>query len=182
MVTAAINTANFHILQLPTGWFQSDFRDVTVENINYKVVFSFPSYFEDETFRTKFDFIFDNEVDYLKWERIGQYSYFIIPLDIVSQIKHYSAWVKEAFPKKIFDVVLNTEEIEVEGKMVTVPTNILKMIPCGITAFNEEGEMLLEAVIESWNTQVPSKAIDFNVKFYSLTELDNFIASCGSSL
>lgn len=181
MVIAAINILAFETLQLPRWWSQSDFRDVTVENINYKVVFSFQSYFEDETFRAKFDFVFDNESDYQTWERIGQYSYFIIPLDIVSQIKHYSAWVKEAYPEKIFDVVLNTEEIEVEGQVVTVPTNIIKMIPCGITAFNPEGEMLLEAVIESWNTQVPSKAIDFNVKFYSLSELTQFIESCTNS-
>lgn len=113
---------------------------------------------------------------------LPNYSYFILPLDLIPSIKHYSDWVKEAYPEKIFDVVLASEEIEVEGQMVTVPTNILKMIPCGITAFNPEGEMLLEAVIESWNTQAPNKAIDFNVKFYSLTELDNFIASCGSSL
>lgn len=118
-----------------------------------------------------------------KWvSALKNYSYFILPLDLVPAIKHYSDWVKEAYPEKIFDVVLGIEEIEVEGQMVTVPTNILKMIPCGITAFNPEGEMLLEAVIESWNTQAPNKAIDFNVKFYSLTELDNFIASCGSSL
>lgn len=112
---------------------------------------------------------------------LPNYSYFILPLDIVSQIKHYSAWVKEAYPEKIFDVVLNTEEIEVEGQMVTVPTNIIKMIPCGITAFNAEGEMLLEAVIESWNTQGPGKAINFNVKFYSLSELTQFIESCTNS-
>ena len=181
MVTAAINTAYFESLLLPIGWKQSDFRDVTVEYINYKVVFSFDSYFADPVFRSKFDFVFNNEADYQTWERTGQYSYFIIPLDIVSQIKHYSAWVKEAYPEKIFDVVLNTEEIEVEGQMVTVPTNIIKMIPCGITAFNAEGEMLLDAVIESWNTQVPSKAIDFNVKFYSLSELNQFIESCTNS-
>lgn len=130
-----------------------------------------------------------NANDYRKDMETGEwgstlpnYSYFILPLDLVPAIKHYSDWVKEAYPEKIFDVVLASDEIEVEGQMVTVPTNILKMIPCGITAFNEEGEILLEAVIESWNTQAPNKAIDFNVKFYSLTELDNFIASCGSSL
>lgn len=112
---------------------------------------------------------------------LPNYSYFILPLDLVPQIAHYSAWVKEAYPEKIFDVVLNTEEIEVEGQMVSVPTSIIKMIPCGITAFNAEGEMLLEAVIESWNTQVPSKAINFNVKFYSLSELTQFIESCTNS-
>ena len=181
MVTAAITATSFESLLLPTGWKHSDFRDVTVENINYKVVYSFDSYFTDPVFRSKFDFVFDNEDNFQTWERTGQYSYFIIPLDIVSQIKHYSAWIKEAYPEKIFDVVLNTEEIEVEGQMIQVPTNIIKMIPCGITAFNAEGEMLLDAVIESWNTQVPSKAIDFNVKFYSLSELTQFIESCTNS-
>ena len=112
---------------------------------------------------------------------LSNYSYFILPLDLIPQIAHYAGWVKEAYPEKIFDVVLNTEEIEVEGQMVSVPTNIIKMIPCGITAFNAEGEMLLEAVIESWNTQVPSKAIDFNVKFYTLSELTQFIESCTNS-
>jgi hypothetical protein len=118
---------------------------------------------------------------YAAAKRAQTYSFFIIPLDIVSQIKHYSAWVKEAYPEKIFDVVLNSEEIDVEGQMITVPTNVLKMIPCGITRFNEDGELLLEAVIEYWNSLVPSKAIDFNVKFYSLSELTQFIESCGST-
>ncbi len=182
MIIAVINTIAYSNLILPADWKESDFYDVIVENIAYKRVYTFDKYFADPIFRAKFDFVFENEADYQTWERTGQYSYFVLPLDLIPQIAHYSGWVKEAYPEKIFDVVLTSDEIEVEGQMVTVPTNILKMIPCGITAFNPEGEMLLEAVIESWNTQAPNKAIDFNVKFYSLTELDNFIASCGSSL
>jgi len=118
---------------------------------------------------------FQNYEMYKAAKRSETYSFFILPLDLVPQIAHYSGWVKEAYPERIFDVVLNSEDIEVEGQMVTVPTNILKMIPCGITHFNPEGEMLLDAVIESWNTEAPGKRIDFNVKFYKLDDLNAFI-------
>ena len=112
---------------------------------------------------------------YAAAKRAQTYSFFILPLDLIPQIAHYSDWVKEAYPEKIFDVVLDKKEVIVEGQSVTIPTNILKMIPCGITKFNEEGEMLLEAVIENWNTQIPSKRIDFGVKFYKLDDLNAFI-------
>ena len=156
---------------------RNSFTNLLHDGVEYKQLSAMEHYFNEH-----FEQVFEDQKSFEKWLTPGQYSFFILPLDLVPSIKHYSDWVKEAYPEKIFDVVLASEEIEVEGQMVTVPTNIVKMIPCGITAFNPEGEMLLDAVIESWNTQAPNKAIDFNVKFYSLTELDNFIASCGSSL
>ena len=152
------------------------FTDEVYEGIEYKQIFTF-----EHHIHTNEGLFFDTQEDFQNWKNQHEYDYFILPLDLVPSIKHYASWVKETYPDKIFDVVLGADEIEVEGQMVSVPTNILKMIPCGITAFNPEGEMLLEAVIESWNTQVPSKAINFNVKFYSLSELTQFIESCTNS-
>lgn len=171
-----IQTANF----IPENYseiIRDKFTDEMYEGVEYKQIFTF-----EHHIHTTEGLFFNTQEDFQNWKNQHEYDYFILPLDLVPSIKHYASWVKETYPDRIFDVVLSTDEIEVEGQMVTVPTNILKMIPCGITAFNSEGEMLLEAVIESWNTQAPNKAIGFNVKFYSLTELDNFIASCGSSL
>jgi hypothetical protein len=147
------------------------FTQITRMGVDYMTVFTFDKYCEG----VPFDFLFDNTEEYERWIYEGELKYFIIPLDLVPQIAHYADWVKEAYPDKIFDVVLDKKEVIVEGQPVTIPTNILKMIPCGIAHFNAEGEMLLDAVIESWNTQVPSKRIDFGVKFYNLHELETFI-------
>lgn len=103
------------------------------------------------------------------------YCYFIIPLDLVSNLDHYATWVKEAYPNKIFDIALESITVEIEGKAVAITSNILKMIPCGITHFNDEGIQLLDAIIEGWNIENPNKAIAFDVKFNSLADLETFI-------
>ena len=145
-------------------------RESFTEHKGYKVLNAMEHYFNEH-----FEIVFDNDEDFETWKHKDELKYFILPLDLVPSIAHYADWVKEAYPDRIFDVVLERKEIIVEGQPVIVPTNILKMIPCAITNFNEEGEMLLEAVIESWNTQAPSKRIDFEVKFYRLDDLNAFI-------
>ncbi len=102
------------------------------------------------------------------------YKYFLIPLDLVPNIAHYAGFVKETFSELIFDVILDKQTISVEGVDIEVPTNQVKLIPCNCTHWTEEGLMLLDAVIENWNTSNPNKVINFQVKFESFEEFKTF--------
>ncbi len=95
------------------------------------------------------------------------YKYFLIPLDLVPNIAHYAGFVYQTFPELIFDVVLQSQTITVEGTDVSVPSNQVKLIPCCCTHWTDEGLMLLDAVIENWNTSVPNKTINFQYSFES---------------
>lgn len=102
------------------------------------------------------------------------YRYFLIPLDLVPNIAHYAGFVKDTFPELIFDVILDKQDITVEGVNVEVPVNQVKMIPCNCTRWTDEGLQLLDAVIENWNTTHPNKLINFQVKFESYDEFKVF--------
>ena len=102
------------------------------------------------------------------------YKYFLIPTELIPNISHYAGFVKKAYPDMIFSVVLSNEDLVVENEAIKVVTSSLSMIPCAVTRWTEEGLMVLDAVIENWNISVPSKAINFNVKFESYNELMSF--------
>lgn len=72
MKHAVINTTNFQSLQIPSPWSKEyDFRDIEVEEINYKYVYSFDHYFDDQAFSNQFDFIFETEGDFNDWVENG---------------------------------------------------------------------------------------------------------------
>lgn len=102
------------------------------------------------------------------------YKYFLIPTELISNIKHYAGFVKKAYPELMFSVILNSEDLVVENETIKVVTNTLSMIPCSVTRWTDEGLMVLDAVVENWNHTVPSKLISFNVKFESYNELMAF--------
>jgi len=105
------------------------------------------------------------------------YKYFLIPIELIPQIKHYSEWVKMTYPDLVFDVTLTKDEVVVEGTTFNIPSSTLKMIPCSVTRWVDEGVQLLDAIVENWNYSVPSKQINFDVKFESYSELMEFIKS-----
>ena len=74
----------------------------------------------------------------------------------------------------MFSVILNSEDLVVENETIKVVTNTLSMIPCAVTRWTDEGLMVLDAVVENWNHTVPSKAINFDVKFESYNDLMAF--------
>ena len=102
------------------------------------------------------------------------WKYFLIPLDLVPYISHYADFVKEAYPELIFDVVVESRAIEVEGTSVIIPHKQIKVIPCSCTHWSDEGLELLDAVIENWNVTYPDKQINFQVAFESFEEFENF--------
>ena len=108
---------------------------------------------------------------------INSHKYFLIPIELVPQIKHYSEWVKMTYPDLVFDVTLTKDEVVVEGTTFNIPSSTLKMIPCSVTRWVDEGVQLLDAIVENWNYSVPSKQINFDVKFESYSELMEFIRS-----
>ena len=101
--------------------------------------------------------------------------YFLIPTELIPNISHYAGFVKKAYPDMIFSVVLSNEDLVVENEAIKVVTSSLSMIPCAVTRWTDEGLMVLDAVIENWNISVPSKIINFDVKFESYNELMAFI-------
>ena len=70
--------------------------------------------------------------------------------------------------------MLERQLIPVEGVDVLVPSNQIKMIPCNCTHWSDEGLMVLEAVIENWNTSVPNKQINFQYAFESFDLFKQF--------
>ena len=102
------------------------------------------------------------------------YKYFLIPTELISNIKHYAGFVKKAYPEMMFSVILSSEDLSVEGEIIKVVTNTLSMIPCAVTRWTEEGLQLLDAVVENWNHSSPSKTILFDVKFESYNDLIAF--------
>ena len=119
-----------------------------------------------------FNFIYENSRLKLKEELL--WKYFLIPLDLVPYISHYSDFVKEAYPELIFDVVVENRTIEVEGVDVLIPHKQIKVIPCSCTRWTDEGVDLLDAIVENWNVTYPDKQIDFQVAFESFEEFENF--------
>ena len=146
------------------------FEDIEVGGDSYKKLFAFSEYIDGYVF----DKVFDTHEDFELWKLEYEYKYFLIPLDLVQNIAHYAGFVYQTFPELIFDVVLESQTITVEGVDVIVPSNQIKLIPCNCTHWSEEGLMLLEAVIENWNTAVPNKTINFPIKFESFDLFKSF--------
>ena len=102
------------------------------------------------------------------------YKYFLIPSDMVSQIAHYSGFVKEAMFHKSFNVKVSEIETTVEGQAVMSPL-FINYIPCSCTHWTDEGLQLLEAVVENWNVSNDLKKMIEPYKFESYAELEAFI-------
>lgn len=115
-----------------------------------------------------------SKINDFEYQDATNYKYFLIPTELVANIKHYAGFVKDAYPELMFDVVLSSESIPVEEKTIRVVTNSLSVIPCAVTRWTDEGLMVLDAVVENWNYNVPSKRITFDVKFESYSELIAF--------
>jgi len=168
-----IKTENFDPLNY-SEVVRGAFEDVELTGIEYKKLFAFDTYIDTYPF----DYVFDTEEEFQNWINNEQYpplyKYFLIPLDLVPNIAHYAGFVYQTFPELIFDVVLESQTITVEGVDVIVPSNQIKLIPCNCTHWSEEGLMLLEAVIENWNTAVPNKTINFPIKFESFDLFKSF--------
>ena len=168
-----IKTSSFNILDYPEV-IRDAFEDIELLGITHKKLFAFEDYINGYPF----DYVFDTEEEFQTWINNEQYpplyKYFLIPLDLVPQIGHYSGFVKQTFPELIFDVILESQTIPVEGIDVVVPSNQVKLIPCNCTHWSVEGLQLLDAVIQNWNTAVPNKTINFPVKFESFVLFTQF--------
>lgn len=101
------------------------------------------------------------------------YKYFLIPSDLVPHIAHYAGFVKEALFHLAFNVKAASVGAVVEGEEVESPLYI-NHIPCSCTHWTEEGLMLLEAIIENWDTTYPNKPLREPYKFESYNELIAF--------
>ena len=55
-----------------------------------------------------------------------------------------------------------------------IVTNTVSVIPCSVTHWSEDGLMVLESVIGSWNNQNPTKTINVPYKFESYNDLITF--------
>lgn len=148
-------------------FLQSDFKVIERAGEKYNYLLAFEQYID-----AKFEYQFDSVEEYEEW--LTDFVYFLIPTDFVSLIGHYSGFVKEALIDKRFDLILSKEDVEVEGKIISVPTNVVNVIPCSVTHWTEEGLQVLEAVIGSWNNQNPTKVINIPYKFESYNELISF--------
>jgi len=150
------------------AYLQTDFKQIERAGVNYNYLLAFENHINE-----RFELQFETKEEYEEW--LVDFVYFIIPTDFVGYIEHYAGFVKEALIDKRFDIVCATADIEVEGKLITVPTSIVNVIPCSVTRWTDEGLAVLDAVIGSWNNQNPTKAIDMPYKFESYTELETFI-------
>ena len=140
---------------------RNSFTDIKVGTGSYKMLFAFSEYVDGYTF----DKVFNTHEELELWKLEYEYKYFLIPLDLVSNISHYAGFVYQTFPNLIFDVVLEKTTITVEGVDVEIPVNQVKLIPCNCTHWTDEGLQLLDAVIENWNTSYPEKEINFQYAF-----------------
>ena len=102
------------------------------------------------------------------------YKYFLIPTDFITYIKHYSGFVKKAYPDLAFNLILTSDDIVVEGETMRIVTNTVSVIPCSVTHWSEDGLMVLESVIGSWNNQNTTKTINVPYKFESYNDLIAF--------
>lgn len=106
---------------------------------------------------------------------LSNHVYYILPLEIVGRIKQYSGYVMKTYPELIFDVTLASEEIVVESTTLIIPRNQIRMLPCSSRYFADDAVPLLDAIIELWNYDNPTKQVNFQYKFNSYAELMAFI-------
>lgn len=148
-------------------YLQNDFKQITRAGVNYNYLLAF-----EEHITNDFEIQFETTEAYEEW--LVDFVYFIVPTDFVSYIEHYSGFVKEAFPQLAFNIICEQKDIIVEGATVQVPTSVVNVIPCSVTHWSEEGLMVLESVIGSWNNQNPTKIINVPYKFESYNDLIAF--------
>lgn len=101
--------------------------------------------------------------------------YYILPIEIVGRINQYSGYVMKTYRELIFDVTLASEEIVIEQTTITIPRNQIRMLPCSSRYFADDAVQLLDAIIELWNYDNPTKQVNFQYKFNSYAELMAFI-------
>lgn len=143
---------------------QSDFKVIERAGEQYNYLLAFEQYID-----SKFEYQFNTIEEYEEW--LVDFVYFIIPTDFVPMIDHYSGFVKEVLIDKRFDLILESKEIDVEGKLIKVPTNVVNVIPCSATHWTDEGLAVLDAVIGSWNNQNPTKTIVAPYQFENYNDL-----------
>ena len=92
-----IQSANFN----PDNYSEiviNRFTDIEVGADSYKMLFAFSEYIDGYPF----DKIFDTHEELELWKLEYEWKYFLIPLDLVPAIAHYSGFVKQTFPELIF--------------------------------------------------------------------------------
>jgi len=162
------NSENYHEL------VRSSFKQVELLGNSYYKLFAFNQYIDGYDF----DYVFNSEEELQAWLQDEQYpplfKYFLIPVEIVPTIKQYAGFVNKSYPDLIFDYTLQQDEVEVEGETVTVPTSVIKMLPCNCTKWTSQGLAVLDKVIKEYNQVYPTKQIDFQVKFETWLEFKAF--------
>lgn len=144
---------------------QNAFEEVVFKTVPHMYILAMEEYIDGYYF----DVVFNDMADYN-----DGLVYYLIPLEIIPYIKHYSGYVAICRHDLIFDVVLQYDDVIVEGETLRVPSNVIKMLPCCSTRYDEEAVMVLDAVIENWNVSNPDKAINFQYMFQNLGDFMNF--------
>ena len=145
---------------------QNAFEEVAFKTLPYMYLLAMDKYIDGYDF----DVVFNDVADYN-----DGLVYYLIPLEIMPYIKHYSGYVAICRHDLAFDVVLQYDEVIVEGETLRVPSNVIKMLPCCSTYYNPEAVQVLEAIIENWNVSNPTKQINFQFMFNTYGEFQNFV-------
>lgn len=105
------------------------------------------------------------------------YQYIIIPSSMVPLLTDMVGLVEDILPHLSFDVVLETTEItNRKGEVKKVKSKVINMTPCAIIEWEEGDDVLLQGIVDNWNSENASKQITFNCRFETLQKLESFRA------
>ena len=151
------------------GFSDSDFKEVIRGGKEYVYCYCFSEY------APLFDIVFETLEDYETW--LNDFCYFIIPNEIIPQISHYSGWIIGVKDELTFNLTLNKGVYTIDGVDYELATNSVQMIVCYVNRWVDEGVNLLEAIIELWNNDNPTKIINHPIMFDSYKDVVAFIDS-----
>lgn len=152
-------------------YLQADFSQITRGVVTYNKLFAFAQYIDD-----RFEHVFDSEDELNEW--LTDYVYFIVPIEYVDAISKYNGVVQQAHTELVFNVTCATSVISIAGVDQVIPSSVVSVLPGASAYFDDAGIAIIDAIVDSWNTANPKRAIPEPYRFDSYKELIAYRDKC----
>lgn len=149
---------------------KNNFQGVSRAGVGYKVVCAIdnPLYFE----QGNFDYIF-SQSEYNAW--IVDTPYIIIPNLIIPEIKEQIALVEDVLFQEQFIYVDNLEEVTTRNNNVgNVVASSVIFTPCKVLKWEEGDNLLLQGIVDLYNSKNTGVTIDFDCFFNTKQEMEDW--------
>ena len=112
--------------------------------------------------------------------------YVIIPTDLIPELVGFANLVQDVLTNETFTIYLDALDVECREGVKTVPTLPVSFTPCTCISWDEATETessddeKLQGIIDRFNSLYkPPRKIDFDCKFDSKAEFDQFKINMG---